>query len=101
MKKSFVFNVKGHEVEIKNSWFGGAKLYVDGELRDFDDTTLALRENVLLQTRLAEHGILEIVPHSRLISVELDAYLRTDAQRIHVFSSDKRLSLRQRALAQK
>ncbi len=38
MKQEFKFNVKGHEIRVTNSWFHGAKLYVDGDIRDFEQS---------------------------------------------------------------
>ena len=54
------------------------------------------RESV---TTLADLGILEIFPISALISVEMDAFLITDDERLQVYSSHKRLNLTQQRLA--
>jgi len=75
-----------------NSWWNGAKLYIDGELKDRDKTFLALSKQVLMSANLKEVGILEIIPLSGLISVEIDAYLRSGQQRKHIYSSHKRMS---------
>ncbi|WP_163936235.1 hypothetical protein [Paraferrimonas sp. SM1919] len=100
MRKTFEFNVKGHSVKITNSWFSGAKLYVDGDLRDTDRTFLALQSKPLLSANLGEAGILEINPLSKAITVEMDAFLIKDGQKQPVYSSHKRLSLTQKRLAQ-
>lgn len=34
MMKAWEIDYKGHKVRIENTWFGGEKLFVDGELQD-------------------------------------------------------------------
>lgn len=75
MRKEFEFTVKGHKIKIVNSWFGDAKLYVDGDFRDQNSTFIANGKTALLSAKLADLGILEIFPISALISVEMDAFL--------------------------
>ena len=99
MRKEFEFNVKGHKVKITNSWLHGAKLYVDGDLRDFDKSLTANGKVALLSANLGEFGILEVFPSS-LFSVEMDAYLVTGNAKQYVFSSHKRLSLTEQRTAQ-
>ncbi|WP_286235675.1 hypothetical protein [Thalassotalea sediminis] len=99
MRKEFEFTVKAHNVKIINSWFRGAKLYIDGECRDQDYTFLASGKRALLSANLGEHGMLEIFPVSALISVEMDAFLISGTERQHVYSSHKRLSLKEQRLA--
>ncbi len=100
MRKEFNFEIKGHQIKVTNSWFLGAKLYVDGDLRDFDKTFIALGNKVLMSANLGQFGTLEIIPLSAAFSVELDAYLVHGDARQHVFSSHKRLSLSEQRLAQ-
>jgi len=99
MRKEFEFNVKGHKVKITNSWLHGAKLYVDGELRDFDKSFTANGKVALLSANLGEFGILEIYP-SAFFTVEMDAYLIKNNSKQYVFSSHKRLSLAEQRTAQ-
>ncbi|EWS97386.1 hypothetical protein LOC50_04865 [Pseudoalteromonas sp. SCSIO 43095] len=99
MRKEFEFTVKGHKIKIVNSWFGGAILYVDGDFRDQDSTFIANGKTALLSAKLADFGILEIFPISALISVEMDAFLITDDERLQVYRSHKRLTLAQQRLA--
>lgn len=99
MRKEFEFTVKGHKIKIVNSWFGGAILYVDGDFRDQDSTFITNGKTALLSAKLADFGILEIFPISALISVEMDAFLITDDERLQVYSSHKRLTLAQQRLA--
>lgn len=54
MRKEFEFTVKGHKIKIFNSWFGGAKLYVDGDFRDQDSTFIANGKTALLSAKLAD-----------------------------------------------
>ncbi len=98
MQKTFEFIVKGHQIRITNSWLYGAKLYVDGDFRDQDKTFLAFGSEPLLSASLGEKGILEIYPLSALVSVEMDAYLTKDRSKQHVYSSHKRLTLREQRL---
>lgn len=99
MRKEFVFTVKDHKVKIVNSWSLGTKLYIDGECRDQDSTFLASGKSALLSANLGEFGILEIFPMSALISVEMDAFLIKGIEKLHVYSSHKRLNLTEQRLA--
>ena len=91
MRKVFEFIVNGHKVKIVNSWLRGAKLYVDGDFRDQDSSLLATGGEALLSAKLADFGILEIFPKSALVSVEMDAFLITGDEKLHVYCSYKRL----------
>ena len=99
MRKEFEFNVKGHKVKITNSWFHGAKLYVDGDFRDFDKSLTANGKVALLSANLDDFGILEVFP-STSFTVEMDAYLILNNSKQHVFSSHERLSLIEQRTAQ-
>ncbi|WP_133406904.1 hypothetical protein [Parashewanella tropica] len=92
MRKKFAFNIKGHNVTITNSWFSGAKLYVDGKLRDTDKTMVAKGNKSLLSANLGDAGFLQIKPLSKLLSVEMDAYLVNGNNSQHIYSSHKQLS---------
>ncbi|WP_445946045.1 hypothetical protein [Shewanella sp.] len=98
MRKEFKFTVKEHEIKVTNSWFHGMKLYVGGELRDFDKSLTANGKIALLSAKLGECGVLEIYPSS-LFTIEVDAYLIKGSENMHVFSSNKRLSLKEQRLA--
>ncbi|OKY25848.1 hypothetical protein [Thalassotalea sp. PP2-459] len=99
MRKIFEFNVKGHKVKVINHWFGGMKLYVDGNIKDTDSSLFAFGKTALLSTGLDDHGVLEILPISRMLSVEIDAVLNNNKKLQHVYSSHRRLSLQQQRLA--
>ena len=98
MRKEFKFNVKNHKIKVTNSWFHGAKLYVDGDFRDFDKSLSANGKVALLSANMGELGILEIFPVA-LFTVEIDAYLVFDNTKQYVFSSHKRLSLTEQRIA--
>ncbi len=66
--------------------------YINSDLRDFDKT--------LLPANLDGVGTLKIKPSSGLVSAEIDAYLVKAADTHHVYSSYKRLSLKQKRLVQ-
>jgi len=100
MTKSFEFTLKSKKIKIINFWFGGIKLYVNGDLRDFDKTLFAISNKALLSANLDDIGILEIKPLSGLISVEIDAYLVNGTDIQYVYSSHKRLSLKEKRLTQ-
>lgn len=99
MRKKFEFTVKNHKVKIINSWIGGAKLYIDGERRDHDFTFLSSGKNALLSANLGDYGVLEVFPKSALISVEMDAFLVNQNVKQPVYSSHKRLNLKEQRLA--
>lgn len=98
MRKEFKFSVKNHKIKVTNSWFHGAKLYVDGDFRDFDKSLFANGKVSLLSANLGELGIIEIFP-TAFLTVEMDAYLVNDNTKQYVFSSHKRLSLTEQRTA--
>jgi len=100
MRKEFQFKVKNHTIKIINTWTRGAKLYVDGDLRDQDSSFLANGKTALLSANLGDHGILEVNPLSDLMSVEMDVYLILNNSKQQVYSSHKRLSLAEQRTAQ-
>ena len=99
MRKEFEFTVRNHKIRIVKFWNRGCKLYVDGDFRDQDTSILAFGKTALLSAKLADCGILEIFPNSAFISVEMDAFLFNDNEKLHVYSSHKRLSLREQRLS--
>jgi len=99
MRKEFEFTFKEHKIKIVNSWSRGVKLYIDGEFRDQDSSFFANGKTTLLSANLDEYGILEIVPMSALISVEMDAFLVKNNEKQQIYSSHGRLSLTEQRLA--
>ncbi len=51
-KKEWIGEFQGHSICVTNSWFGGAKLSVDGECRDTNNKMFANPEIAALSTRL-------------------------------------------------
>lgn len=94
MSKSWSFEVKGHHVKILNSWFHGAKMYVDGDLKDYDKSLFAFGDEALMSASLGENGVLEINPKSKIFTVELDAFLLKTGSKELVYSSDKPYGLK-------
>jgi hypothetical protein len=99
MRKEFEFNVKEHKIKVTNSWLHGAKLYVDGDFRDFDKSLSANGKVALLSANLGDFGILEIFPVA-FFAVEINAYLVFGNRKQHIFSSHRRLSLTEQRTAQ-
>jgi len=60
MRKEWKFNANNHANRVANSWFGGIKLYVDGDCRDTDTSFLVFAKTVLLSARLHDGDVLEI-----------------------------------------
>ena len=83
MRKEFEFTVKGHKVKIVNSWFGGVKLYVDGDLRDKDSTFIANGKTVvdINLKRMPEEVVTDVSPMKLLLFVGADYHL-TRLQRV-------------------
>ncbi|GGW64024.1 hypothetical protein [Alishewanella tabrizica] len=94
MRKTWNFEVKGHSIKVVNTWFHGAKLYVDGEFRDHDDSYFAFGGEVMLSANLGDLGVIEIEPRA-FFTVEIDVFLTKEGNRQPVFSSRNRLSLSQ------
>ncbi len=97
--KFYEFLVKGQKVRIAKTWFHKAKLYVDGELRDFSTVTFMIGSKPLLSANLGDAGTLEVYPRSGLITVDVDAYLLKDSNKQYVYSSYKYLTVREQRLA--
>ncbi len=98
MKKEWIFIINNREVKVVNTWFGGKKLYVDGDLIDKDLSLFAWGNTAILTAKFEQASFLEICPRPDLLFLEIDAYLvsktntRLGATK-HVFSSYRRLSL--------
>jgi hypothetical protein len=41
VKKEWVAEFQGHQIRVTNSWFGGAKLYINGECRATNKNLIA------------------------------------------------------------
>ena len=98
MLKEFNFKISDTKIRIVNTWFSGAKLYVNGEYRDYNNQLLILSKEVLLSANLGDLGIVEIEGKAGFISMELDAYLYKEQERLHIYSSHERISLKAQRL---
>tara|TARA_B100001142_G_scaffold308692_1_gene340450 strand:- start:467 stop:730 length:264 start_codon:yes stop_codon:yes gene_type:complete len=70
-QKEWFADHEGHKIRVVNTWFGGAKLYIDGECRDTTRAFIALGET-LLSARLNEAG--------DIVEVSISAILTTKAK---------------------
>lgn len=53
MTKELIAEFEGHQIRVVNTWFSGAKLYIDGECRDTDTHFLILSaKTALLSARI-------------------------------------------------
>lgn len=98
MLKEFSFKIQDTKIRIVNTWFHGVKLYVNGEYRDYNNQFFILSKQVLLSANLGDLGVLEIEVKPGLISMELDAYLEQGRERLHIYSSHDRISLKAQRL---
>ena len=74
--KEWVARHEGHSIRVTNTWFGGAKLYIDGECRDANTDLFALSAaRPRLSARL-EPG----KPGSGLVEVHFKALLTVQAR---------------------
>ena len=96
--KEFSFKIQDTKIRIVNTWFSGIKLYVNGEYRDYNNQFFILSKQVLLSANLGDLGILEIEVKSGLSSMEFDAYLDQGHERLHIYSSHERISLKAQRL---
>ena len=60
-QKEWVAKYKNHKIRDINTWFAGAKLYVDGECRDTSSSLIATSKDApLLSAKLNDDEIVEI-----------------------------------------
>ncbi len=73
MQTQWIIEHSGATIRFVNSWFSGAKLYVNGDLKDFDNSMLASSKNALLSGSFidesGEREIVEVYVKSHLLSV--------------------------------
>lgn len=87
MAREWTFSHGGTIVRIRNSIFDGAKLYVNGDFRDKDNTLFSFGDVPLLSASLPGGEILEVYARSRLFSVEIKAVARRGSHFVVVFDS--------------
>lgn len=98
MYSEWKFKLSQHEIRITNHWFGGLKLYVNGQLQDTNFNPFALGKNVFLSCNLGELGKLEVTPYAPFFTVEISVRLTTSDDSILIFSTYERQTLREKRL---
>jgi hypothetical protein len=73
--KEWTAEAKGHKIRVVNTWTGGTKLYIDEDLRDKNDTLVALRRRRWLSAPLVRDA-----PESGLVEVYLRAWFCVRAE---------------------
>lgn len=58
MKKEWIAELEGNKIRVTNAWFGGAKLYINGDCRDTNTETSTRSDTPALSARI-QHGNLE------------------------------------------
>jgi hypothetical protein len=77
--KQWVTEFQGHSIRVTNSWFGGAKLYIDGECRDVNTDTFAVSVDApVLRARIDPNNM-----SSSLVEVFCKAIITVKAK-IHI-----------------
>ena len=73
MQSQWVIERSGSKIRLVNSWLAGAKLYIDGDLKDFNNSKLASSKHIFLSGSFVnENGVREIVEvyvKSHLLSI--------------------------------
>ena len=73
MHKQWIIERSGSTIRFVNSWFSGAKLYIDGELKDFDKSMMVSSKYAFLsgsfQNNSGQREIVEVFTKSKLLSV--------------------------------
>lgn len=73
--KQWTMQHGGHEIRVVNTWTGGTRLYIDGELRDRNSGLYAPEWTWWLSARLRRDD-----PTSDLVEVYVVAVLKVKAQ---------------------
>lgn len=74
MHKEWKIQRSGSTIRIVNSWLGGCKLYVDGDLKDHDKSMVTTSKYPLLSGSFVnsngEREVVEVFAKSGVLSVE-------------------------------
>lgn len=73
--KEWVAHHGGHEIKVVNTWTGGTRLYINGDLRDSNNGQSALDWTFWLSARIVRDD-----PASDLIEVYVKALWSVDAE---------------------
>jgi len=73
MQKTYEIEQSGSRIRVVNSWFSGAKLYIDGDMKDFDNSYFASPKGAMLSgsfvNKNGEREVIEVFAKSNLITV--------------------------------
>ena len=75
-QKEWVAEVQGHSIRVSNSWTGGAKLYINGECCDTNNSLFAVSSRTPVLSARLEQGKLD----SPLIEVFMKAIFTVKAK---------------------
>ena len=60
-QKEWIAKHNNHTIRVVNTWFSGAKLYIDGECRDTTSALIATKkDSPLLSAKLNDEEVVEI-----------------------------------------
>ena len=60
-QKEWITKYENHTIKVVNTWFAGAKLYIDGECRDSSYSFFEVNSTApLLSVKLSDSNIIEI-----------------------------------------
>lgn len=73
MHKQLLIERSGSEIRVINSWTGGAKLYIDGDMKDFNNDRLVTKKFACLSGSFVNHRgnreVVEVYAKSGLFGV--------------------------------
>ena len=60
-EKEWIVQYENHTIRVVNTWFAGAKLYIDGEMRDFCNSLFEVTgSSPVLSAKLSDNHIIEV-----------------------------------------
>ncbi|NRA65699.1 MAG: hypothetical protein HRU19_14515 [Pseudobacteriovorax sp.] len=73
MRSTWEISSNGVDIRVVNSWWNGAKLYIDNDLKDFDRSLFAFASKPLLTSSYAneneEKGVVKVYLKSNMLTV--------------------------------
>ena len=75
MTKEWIAEYNGHRIRVQNTWFSGARLYIDGECRDTNQQFFALsgaipRLSACLVDSEGQKHVIEVFAKAPLFTVK-------------------------------
>ena len=62
MKNQWIIERSGSTIRLVNSWFGGSKLYINGDLKDFEKSMVVSPKRAFLSGSLTNpEGVREVI----------------------------------------